>query len=130
MHGARWKWKEHCSRLSVALRLTAQLAWRLQLTRRPRRFILQPDNGLPVSSFRGEAQDSHLLRCVLPTLYALVDAADVRPLLATRYSMRAWFQSKGLMDAADDETADSAACVSAHESASELPALLEELDEA
>lgn len=87
-----------------------------------RRFILQPDNGLPVSSFRGEAGDSHLLRAVLPMLRSLLHVGDVRPALAQAYGMRAWFRTKGLMDA-DDEPE-----LSDHEASDDEPACLDELN--
>lgn len=58
-------------------------------------FLHQPDNGIPVQGFRGEADDKLLMHALLPLLQELSSAGDVRPVLKSRFNMCSWFSRHG-----------------------------------
>lgn len=59
-------------------------------------FLAQPECGLPVLPFHGQAADGQLLGVVLPLLASLAQVTgDVRPLLGSMFRVREWLASKG-----------------------------------
>ncbi len=82
----------------------------------PLAFARQPDAGVPVLPFRGDADDRLLAEAVLPLLEGLCGAAgaDARPALAARFGMRAWLAAQGVAEAdAADAAEDTAAAAAA-----------------
>ena len=84
-------------------------------------FLAHPDNGVPVIPFRGDGDDRILVEAVLPLVAGLAADArgvaegrkaggegatprpppfDVRPALAARFGMRAWFEGQGVVPGA------------------------------
>ncbi|KAK9799425.1 hypothetical protein WJX73_008637 [Symbiochloris irregularis] len=68
----------------------------------PLAFVRQPDNGIPVLSFRGDVDDRVLLEAMLPLLEKLSASPDVRPVLHARFDMQRWFSSQGISLAEPD----------------------------
>lgn len=62
----------------------------------PFSFLLQPANGIPITPFRGQPSDGHLLGVILPLLECLSYVRDIRPILNNHFKMARWFKSKGL----------------------------------
>lgn len=56
-------------------------------------FMLQPDNGIPISAFYGDPRDRGLVE-VLPLLRRLCEADDVRPELRAKFGVQAKLLSK------------------------------------
>ncbi|PSC70630.1 CTD small phosphatase [Micractinium conductrix] len=62
----------------------------------PLAFFRQPDHGIPVLQFRGDADDRMLPEAVAPLLEQLHGSADVSAPLARRFDMQKWFAAQGL----------------------------------
>ncbi|XP_004500494.1 uncharacterized protein [Cicer arietinum] len=62
----------------------------------PFSFLLQPDNGIPCTSFSAwKPHDTQLLDVILPLLKNLSDQKDVRHVLNEKYHMPEWFKQQG-----------------------------------
>lgn len=89
--------RDHVKDLS---RLGRDLRRTVLVDNNPFSFLLQPHNGVPVASFTGDPDDVELERSLLPLLRALAAeaaaGADVRHLLARRFRMAEWFQTRGI----------------------------------
>jgi len=77
-------------------RLGRDLARTVLVDDTPMAFLHQPDNGIPILPFRSDPDDRFLVDAVLPLLRSLAAESDVRPLIAKRFGMQAWFASKGV----------------------------------
>lgn len=62
----------------------------------PFSFLLQPLNGVPAEPYAGCPRDRHLTQSLLPLLRGLAHLRDVRPVLASRFGMPAWFAARGV----------------------------------
>ena len=65
-----------------------------QVDNNPYSFLAQPENGVPIQSFQGDADDRQLLEVLLPLIEALADAPDVRPHLVGLFGMPAWLAAR------------------------------------
>ena len=62
----------------------------------PLAFFFQPDHGIPVLPFKGDADDRILTEAVGPLLEYLAAEKDIPRQLARRFNMQRWFASQGL----------------------------------
>jgi len=62
----------------------------------PLAFFFQPDHGVPILPFKGDADDRMLTEAVGPLLEALANEKDVSKHLSKRFNMRKWFAAQGL----------------------------------
>jgi len=62
----------------------------------PLAFFFQPDHGVPILPFKGDADDRMLTEAVGPLLEALANENDVSKHLSRRFNMRKWFAAQGL----------------------------------
>lgn len=63
----------------------------------PFSFMMQPNNGIPIKSFGGDAEDDELMTVTLPLLKKLAELDDIRPVLAEQFNMVHWFARKGVV---------------------------------
>ena len=61
----------------------------------PLAFLHQPHNGIPVFSFKGDAEDKVLTEAILPLIWTLGRQMDVRRPLKRRFQMGKWFSQNG-----------------------------------
>jgi 2,3-diketo-5-methylthio-1-phosphopentane phosphatase len=64
----------------------------------PLTFLKQPDHGVPVLQYRGDADDRLLPEAVEPLLFRLLKEKDVPKALRRRFNMSSWFESQGMLD--------------------------------
>eukprot|EP00873_Tetraselmis_striata_P045593 jgi/Tetstr1/465857/TSEL_010475.t1 len=63
----------------------------------PFSFMMQPNNGIPILPFGGDAEDEELMTVTLPLLKELAETDDIRPMLASKFNMVHWFARKGVV---------------------------------
>jgi 2,3-diketo-5-methylthio-1-phosphopentane phosphatase len=71
----------------------------------PLTFLKQPDHGVPVLQYRGDADDRLLPEAVEPLLFRLLKEKDVPKALRRRFNMSSWFESQGMLDAVLEDVA-------------------------
>lgn len=75
-------------------RLGRSLDRTLLVDNNPYSFLAQPENGVPVGSFKGDPADGQLLGALLPLLEALREAPDVRPHLIEWFGVAEWLAAR------------------------------------